>query len=106
MVQSKLMPVLIKVLNLRLKYKMQGLEINKYYHVIGYDTKQLIVTGEKADRAYTVRWSDVELVKSEMAIASTRPNIALLTEIQLLRRAAGKFSASIPKKKDNRDPKP
>jgi hypothetical protein len=77
---------------------IQGLELNKYYHVIGYDTKQLIVTGEKADRAYTVKWRDVELVKSEMVIASTRPNTALLTEIQLLRRAMGKFSTSMSKK--------
>jgi hypothetical protein len=99
MVQSKLMVVLVKVLRLRLGYKRQGLELDKFYHVIGYDMKRLVITGEEADRAYTVKWADVELVKSEITLAQNRPNTALMNEMQLLRRAMGKLSTAIPKLK-------
>jgi hypothetical protein len=93
------MVVLVKVLQLRLGYKWQGLKLDKFYHVIGYDTKRLVIAGEEADRAYTVKWADVELVKSEITLAQNRPNTALLNEMQSLRRAMGKLSTAIPKLK-------
>jgi hypothetical protein len=103
MVQSKLMPVLVKILNLGWRYQRQGLRRDLFYHVIGYDIKYLIITSEKADRAYTVKWRDVELVKSEVTVSQTRPATALLTEIQLLRRAMSKLSSAIPHLKNSRE---
>jgi hypothetical protein len=99
MVQSKLTVVTVKILNLRLGYKRQGLKLGKFYHVICYDMKRLIIAGEEADRAYTVKWADAELVKSEITFARNRPDTALLNEMQLLRRAMGKLSTAVPKLK-------
>jgi hypothetical protein len=104
MVQSKLMPVQVKILNLRWRYKKQGLRCDLYYHVIGYDTKRMIITSEKADRAYTVKWKDVDLVKSELTVSQTRPATALLLEMQLLRGAMSKLSSAIPKLKNIKQP--
>jgi hypothetical protein len=59
--------------------------------------KRLIVTDEKADRAYIIKWADVELIKSEVTISQGRPNTALISEMQLLRKALHKFSAAIPR---------
>jgi hypothetical protein len=103
MVQSKLMPVLVKILNLKWRYQRWGLRRDLFYHVIGYDIKHLIITSEKADRAYTVKWQDVELVKSEVTVSQTRPATAILTEIQLLRRAMSKLTSAIPHLKRSRE---
>ena len=102
MVQSKLMPVLVKIFRLRMGYSWQGLNSKDFYHVIGYDMRRLVITGEKADRAYVVRWEDVELVKSEITLAQSRPDTALLSEIQMLRKSMTKLSAAIPRVKTAR----
>jgi hypothetical protein len=100
------MPILVKVFRLRWGYRKQGLQLDKFYHVIGYDTKRLVITGEKADRAYTVKWADVELIKSEVTVSQTRPNVALLTEMQLLRKAMNKLSTAVPKLRNQREAGP
>ena len=99
MIQSKLMPVLIKVTFLRLRYKWQGLKLNQYYHVIGYDTKYLIITNDKAEKAFTVMWGDIELIKSEVTSAGIQPDVALLNEMQLLRKTMSKLRTAEKKKR-------
>lgn len=103
MIQSKFMPVQVKISRLRWGYGRRGLNSEDIYHVIGYDTRRLVITGEEADRAYVVRWEDIELIKSEVTTAQIRPNTALLSEMQMLRRAMGKLSAAIPKLKTLRE---
>jgi hypothetical protein len=78
---------------------MQGLEAGPYYHVIAYDTQRLVITNEKADSPYTVKWEDVELIKSEWTISKSRSDTALLTELRLLRQSMSKLESALNRNK-------
>jgi len=95
MIQSSVMPVLVKIQNLKRQYKRRGLTADQNYHVICYDVKHLIVTNGKIDKAYKVEWEDVELVKSEWSNAPADSNNASLAETRLLRQAMSKLGSNI-----------
>jgi hypothetical protein len=86
---------MIKLFRPRWKYEKQGMKLSEYYHVIGYDMRKIIVTGEKADRIYIVDWRDAELIKSEMLLDQNHPNIALLSELRTLQKTMNKFTAML-----------
>jgi len=93
MVQSTVLPCIVKIKNLGASYKWRGLTSQEYYNVICYDMKHLLLTNAKGDKPYKVRWEDVELIRSEKIDFSR--NASNFLETQSLKQAVNKLGSVI-----------
>ena len=95
MIQSKIKPIVVRLKKMRRRYSVQGMKLNEFYSVIGYDMKNLLVTNQKAEKAYYMLWKDTELYRSEYIVNQFNPSISG-GDIQALRRTMKKLTSAIP----------
>jgi len=95
MIQSKIRPVIVRLKKMRLRYKLQGMEPAEFYTVICYDMKRLLVTNQKADRSFYIKWVDAELYRSEYVAHQSTPSLSG-GDVQALRRTMKKLTDAIP----------
>jgi len=95
MVQSKIRPIIVRLKKMRLRYSLQDMSLGEFYSVICYDMKRLIVTNEKADRSFYIKWDDAELYRSEYVASQSTPSLSA-GDIQALRRTMKRLADAIP----------